>query len=95
MLTYACPKDRFNHKHHYDYVFLNHEPFTKDFKEGVSRLTSGRALFGRISGTEWSQVPDFIDQDKAAKAREDMAAKHVLYGDSVTYRQMCRYQSGR
>jgi hypothetical protein len=35
-----------------------------------------------------------IDEDKATKAREDMVRKKVIYGHSVTYRNMCRYNSG-
>ena len=35
-----------------------------------------------------------IDEDKARKAREDMIRKKVVYGHSVPYRNMCRFQSG-
>ena len=35
-----------------------------------------------------------IDEDKARLAREDMIRKKVIYGHSVPYRNMCRFQSG-
>lgn len=28
-------EDRFNHRYHYPYVFLNEEPFSDEFKESV------------------------------------------------------------
>lgn len=35
-----------------------------------------------------------IDEEKATKAREDMIRKKVIYGHSVPYRNMCRFNSG-
>lgn len=35
-----------------------------------------------------------IDEDKASKAREEMIRKKVIYGHSVPYRNMCRFNSG-
>jgi len=39
-------------------------------------------------------LPEWIDQKKAAKVRVEMAAKGIIYGDSISYRHMCRYESG-
>jgi len=41
----------------------------------------------------WS-IPNWIDEEKARKAREDMQARQVIYGGSLPYRHMCRFQSG-
>jgi len=41
----------------------------------------------------WS-VPSWIDEEKAKKAREDMESKRINYGESLPYRNMCRFQSG-
>lgn len=38
--------------------------------------------------------PRRIDEDKARKAREEMIRKKVIYGHSVPYRNMCRFNSG-
>lgn len=86
-------EDRFNRKFHYDWVFLNDKPFDDHFKRVIKNLVSGQAKFGLIPKEHWS-FPEWIDQDKAAKVREEMRAKQVIYGDSVSYRHMCRFESG-
>jgi alpha 1,2-mannosyltransferase len=35
-----------------------------------------------------------IDEEKASAAREEMIRKKVIYGFSVPYRNMCRFNSG-
>lgn len=86
-------EDRFNRNYHYDWVFLNDKPFDAEFKRVTSALISGKAYYGDIPQEHWS-FPDFIDQDKAAKVREDMGERKVIYGDSISYRHMCRFESG-
>lgn len=86
-------EDRFNRYFHYDWVFLNNEPFAQEFKDRVSRAVSGQAKFGLIPKEHWS-YPDFIDQDFAKKERDRMAADGVIYADSESYRHMCRFNSG-
>ena len=41
----------------------------------------------------WS-IPSWIDEERAQKARDDMAARNIIYGGSLPYRHMCRFQSG-
>lgn len=86
-------EDKFNRKYHYDWVFLNDEPFTEDFKLAIKALVSGTAKFGLIPKEHWS-YPAWIDQEKAALSREEMVAKKVIYGGSESYRHMCRFESG-
>lgn len=86
-------EDRFNNKFHYDWVFLNDEPFDDEFKRVTSAIVSGTTKYGLIPKEHWS-YPDWIDQEKAALAREQMVQKKVIYGGSVPYRHMCRYESG-
>jgi len=86
-------EDRFNHKFHYDWVFLNDVEFDERFKRVTKSLVSGNTYYGLIPKEHWS-FPDWIDQDKAAKVREQMRQKKVIYGDSVSYRHMCRFESG-
>lgn len=86
-------EDRFNHRYNYDWVFLNDQPFDDTFKKVTTALTSGNTKYGEIPKEHWS-FPEFIDQEKAQKVREDMAARKIIYGDSVSYRHMCRYESG-
>ncbi|KAI9774266.1 MAG: alpha 1,2-mannosyltransferase 2.4.1 [Geoglossum simile] len=86
-------EDRFNRQFNYDWVFLNDEPFDDTFRKVTSALVSGKTKYGLIPKEHWS-FPKWIDQKKAAKVREDMGAKKIIYGDSVSYRHMCRYESG-
>ncbi|KAK4051334.1 hypothetical protein OIV83_002818 [Microbotryomycetes sp. JL201] len=87
-------EDRFNHKFHYPYVFLNDEPFSEEFKKHTSAIASGLCQYGQVPAEHWSNHGDWIDEERAAKARQAMADKNVIYGDSVSYREMCRFQSG-
>ncbi|KAJ3785657.1 glycosyltransferase family 15 protein [Lentinula aff. detonsa] len=86
-------EDRFNSKFGYPYVLLNNEPFTDEFKRRVSVLIRSEVQFGLIPKEHWSQ-PDWIDEENAAKARKQMVATNVKYGGSVSYRNMCRFNSG-
>ncbi|CCK71750.1 alpha-1,2-mannosyltransferase KTR1 KNAG_0H03360 [Huiozyma naganishii CBS 8797] len=86
-------EDRFNHKFNYDWVFLNDEEFTDEFKDTVSALVSGTSKFGLIPKEHWS-FPSWIDQKKAARVRDQMREDKIIYGDSVSYRHMCRFESG-
>jgi alpha 1,2-mannosyltransferase len=86
-------EDRFNRRYNYDWVFLNDKPFDATFKKVTSSLVSGKTFYGEIPTEHWS-FPEWIDQDKAKKVREDMAERKIIYGDSVSYRHMCRFESG-
>ncbi|EMC91518.1 glycosyltransferase family 15 protein [Baudoinia panamericana UAMH 10762] len=86
-------EDRFNRKYHYDWVFLNDAEFDETFISVTTALVSGNTRYGKIDSYHWG-FPDFIDQEKAAAVREDMHERKIIYGDSVSYRHMCRYESG-
>ncbi|KAI0483122.1 glycosyltransferase family 15 protein [Xylariaceae sp. FL0804] len=86
-------EDRFNRRYNYDWVFLNDKPFDDTFKKVTSSLVSGKTHYGEIPPEHWS-FPEWIDQDKAKKVREDMHQRKIIYGDSISYRHMCRFESG-
>ena len=86
-------EDRFNRNYNYDWVFLNDKPFDDNFKQVTTSLVSGKTHYGEIPEEHWS-FPSFIDQEKARKVREDMAQRKIIYGDSISYRHMCRFESG-
>ncbi|KAJ2975068.1 hypothetical protein NUW58_g8461 [Xylaria curta] len=73
--------------------FLNDKPFDDTFKKVTTSLVSGKTHYGEIPYEHWS-FPEHIDQDKAKKVREDMAQRKIIYGDSISYRHMCRFESG-
>ena len=86
-------EDRFNRHYHYDWVFLNDKPFDDEFKKITTALISGRTRYGKVPHEHWS-FPEWIDEEKARKVREDMAERKIIYGDSTSYRHMCRFESG-
>ncbi|KAL1924033.1 uncharacterized protein VTP21DRAFT_7068 [Calcarisporiella thermophila] len=86
-------ENRFNKKFHYPYVFLNDEPFNEQFIELTKGIISGEAKYGVIPKEHWS-IPTWIDEEKARLAREEMERKQVIYGGSLPYRHMCRFNSG-
>ncbi|EFR00174.1 alpha-1,2 mannosyltransferase KTR1 [Nannizzia gypsea CBS 118893] len=86
-------EDRFNKDYHYDWVFLNDAEFSDEFKKFTTRLVSGKTHYGLIPKEHWS-YPSWIDQNKAAEVRKTMKQKEIIYGDSESYRHMCRYESG-
>ncbi|KAK7039323.1 glycosyltransferase family 15 protein [Favolaschia claudopus] len=86
-------EDRFNTRHHYPYVLLNDEPFTDEFKRRVSAVVSSEVQYGQVPREHWVQ-PEWIDEDRATKGRDQLVAENVIYGGSVSYRNMCRFNSG-
>ncbi|THC99794.1 hypothetical protein EYZ11_000724 [Aspergillus tanneri] len=86
-------EDRFNRDYHYDWVFLNDKPFDDTFKKVTTALVSGNTFYGVIPTEHWS-YPNWIDQNKASEVRKEMGEKRIIYGDSESYRHMCRYESG-
>jgi alpha 1,2-mannosyltransferase len=86
-------EDRFNRRFNYDWVFLNDKPFDATFKRITTSLVSGTTHYAEIPKEHWS-FPPHIDQEKAKKVREDMAQRKIIYGDSIPYRHMCRFESG-
>ncbi|KAJ7016821.1 glycolipid 2-alpha-mannosyltransferase-domain-containing protein [Mycena alexandri] len=86
-------EDRFNRRHGYPFVLLNDEPFTEEFKRRLNAVASGEVFYGQVPREHWVQ-PDWIDEDRATKGREQLVADNVIYGGSVSYRNMCRFNSG-
>ncbi|KAJ6471216.1 glycosyltransferase family 15 protein [Mycena vulgaris] len=77
-------EDRFNRDYGYPY---------DEFKKRISALTHAKIEFGVIPHDWWFQ-PSWIDEDKATEARKKMSEQGIIYADSVSYRNMCRFNSG-
>ncbi|KIJ07073.1 glycosyltransferase family 15 protein, partial [Paxillus involutus ATCC 200175] len=86
-------EDRFNRKFGYPYVLLNDEPFDEEFKRCVSVLSPAPMEFGLIPHDHWN-APSWIDEQKATEARKKMGEDGIIYGDNLSYRNMCRFNSG-
>ncbi|KAH8979435.1 glycosyltransferase family 15 protein [Lactarius akahatsu] len=91
--TVKVLEDRFNRNYRYPWVFLNDQPFTEDFKRRVSILTSGPVYFEKILDEHWYH-PKWINETLAQEGRRKMEEDGVIYGGSVSYRNMCRFNSG-
>ena len=59
----------------------------------ISILSAATMEFGLIPPEHWLQ-PDSIDEDKATASRNKMMEDNIIYGGSVSYRNMCRFNSG-
>ncbi|CAG8433747.1 11075_t:CDS:2 [Ambispora gerdemannii] len=86
-------EDRWNKKFHYPYVFLNDVEFTDEFKELTTGITESETSYGLVPTEMWS-YPSWINQTKADENRERMEKDNIIYGGSLPYRHMCRFNSG-
>lgn len=59
----------------------------------ISNVVSGPVSFGLIPHDHWFQ-PDWIDEEKASEGRKKMEQDGIIYGGSLSYRNMCRFNSG-
>lgn len=83
-------ESRFNHKFNYPWIFLNEQPFTEQFKELTTKAAApSKTHYGLVDESMWG-YPSWINQRKAAKIRKIM--EYLPYGDSESYRHMCRFQ---
>ncbi|KAF5346642.1 hypothetical protein D9758_013190 [Tetrapyrgos nigripes] len=88
-------EDRFNRYYRYPYVLLNDKEWEPSVVEDVRWRDAGSLsfVFGVVPSSDWVQ-PDWIDEDKAKESRDKMVEENVIYGGSVSYRNMCRFNSG-
>lgn len=86
-------EDRFNRKYHYDWVFMNDVPFTEQFIEATTAMASGNAYHVLIPSEDWD-CPNHINHDLFEKRIDIMSSSGILYGQSKSYRNMCRFNSG-
>ncbi|KAJ1919138.1 alpha-1,2-mannosyltransferase ktr1 [Mycoemilia scoparia] len=85
-------EDRFNREYGYPYILLNDEPFTTSFMRGLQRITKSRVHFGLLDKKAWGYSP-YVSESKVAKKLEENKNRYI-YGGSLSYRFMCRFQSG-
>ncbi|KAI0919620.1 hypothetical protein AcW1_003175 [Taiwanofungus camphoratus] len=86
-------EEKFNKQFGYPWIFLNNVPFSNEFKERMSAIVSGPVTFALIPPHHWYQ-PDWIDEEKATEGRRKMTEDGIIYAGSVSYRNMCRFNSG-
>jgi len=88
-------EERFNGRFEYPYVFLNDVPFGERFKQAIRQIigVNRSVSFGTVPTDHWS-YPSWINVTRADEARADMEKRNIIYGGSLSYRHMCRYNSG-
>ncbi|ODQ57567.1 glycosyltransferase family 15 protein [Wickerhamomyces anomalus NRRL Y-366-8] len=86
-------EDRFNKKYRYPWTFLNDVPFDAEFIEATSLMASGETEYGLIPSEDWNRPP-WINETQFEESLQQMTEAKVLYGDSRSYRNMCRFNSG-
>ncbi|RPA85769.1 nucleotide-diphospho-sugar transferase, partial [Ascobolus immersus RN42] len=85
----------FNNKsdHHYTWIFFSEDKFTDTFKKRVGEVVSGEAKFVQIPEEHWG-IPEWVDRERFADSLEYLGAIGVGKGWMVSYRHMCRWNSG-
>ncbi|EMD36044.1 glycosyltransferase family 15 protein [Gelatoporia subvermispora B] len=86
-------EEKFNFRFNYPWIFLNEVEFSDEFKANMTELASGQVTFGVIPSDHWYQ-PEWIDEERATEGRNRLVEADVIYGGSVSYRNMCRFNSG-
>ncbi|TBU02170.1 glycolipid 2-alpha-mannosyltransferase, partial [Hamiltosporidium magnivora] len=83
----------FNKQYNYPYVFLNDNDFTEEFKSKIKSVVSSTVEFGKINYPMWGP-PKHINMDKAKENMKSLESQNIIYGGSLSYRNMCRFFSG-
>ncbi|CCK69373.1 mannosyltransferase YUR1 KNAG_0C02620 [Huiozyma naganishii CBS 8797] len=86
-------EDSFNRMYHYDWTFMNDVPFSPEFIEATTAMASGRTQYALIPSEDWDR-PQWINETRFEEALNTMEEDGVLYGNSKSYRNMCRFNSG-
>ncbi|KAI9728663.1 MAG: hypothetical protein M1828_002769 [Chrysothrix sp. TS-e1954] len=82
-----------NHKYKYPWIFFNDEPFNDEFKAATQNLTSARCYYEVVPDAHWS-LPDWVDEGRFMNSLEYLGAIGVGKGWMISYRHMCRWNSG-
>ncbi|KAI9790112.1 MAG: hypothetical protein M1835_001207 [Candelina submexicana] len=82
-----------NRKYQYPWVFFNDEPFSDEFKAATQNLTSAQCYYEVVPEEHWS-LPDWIDEGRFMNSLEYLGAIGVGKGWMISYRHMCRWNSG-
>ena len=84
---------QWNHKYNYPWVFFNDESFSDEFKATTQALTSAKCYYETVPEEHWL-LPDWIDEGRFMDSLEYLGAIGVGKGWMISYRHMCRWNSG-
>ncbi|KAJ2683583.1 hypothetical protein GGH99_004316, partial [Coemansia sp. RSA 1285] len=85
-------EDRFNRRFKYPYVLLNDQNFTQEFRDGIAAITKNEVRYGILDENFWNYSPSVTPEETELKLQVNK--NRYLYGGSLSYRFMCRFQSG-
>ncbi|KAJ2844483.1 hypothetical protein IWW36_005169 [Coemansia brasiliensis] len=85
-------EDRFNRRFKYPYVILNDQNFTQEFMDGIKMITKNEVRYGVLDDTLWGYSPSVTPNQTEIMLERNK--NRYLYGGSLSYRFMCRFQSG-
>ena len=91
--TVQSIEKHFNQWFHYPIVFLNDEPFSKEFISAMNATVSGEARFELVPKKEWL-FPEWMDVADAKASIKAQGEAGILYAGLETYHHMCRFYSG-
>ncbi|KAI5792277.1 nucleotide-diphospho-sugar transferase [Pyronema domesticum] len=86
-------EDRFNRNYKYPWTFMNDKPFTEDFIKYTTGMASGPVEYVVIPESNWS-VPSTLNSTVIEDGMKNLQNAGVIYGGSLSYRHMCRFNSG-
>lgn len=100
---------QWNRKYNYPWIFFNDEPFSDEFKvrtrclaesqplicrqAATQNLTTAQCYYEVVPNDHWS-LPEWIDEGRFMNSLEYLGAIGVGKGWMVSYRHMCRWNSG-
>lgn len=92
--TVQSVQDRYNHRFHHDWVFLNDDVFLDQFIVYLSlHIPHGTLTFAQVPPEHWL-YPSWLNQTLAAEKRHQLHLQDVVYAQSESYRHMCRFYLG-
>ncbi|KAI5779249.1 nucleotide-diphospho-sugar transferase [Geopyxis carbonaria] len=86
-------EDRFNNRYKYPWTFMNDQPFSESFIKYTTGMASGPVEYVVIPKDNWS-VPDKFNMTVINQGMSKMVQDGIIYGGSLSYRHMCRFNSG-
>lgn len=93
LMTVQSVEARFNHKYHYDWVFVSHRPINQVSRRLLANSVSGTSIFYQIPKIQWG-FPLGVRRDLAAKLRRRSKLNGITTGISDYFRFRSRYQAG-
>jgi mannosyltransferase len=104
ILSMRSLERRFNQWFNYPWIFLNDEPFTKEFETRVEEVASGDFKFGVIPKSKWNFNQQNLNNNNNnnnnnnkiffEESIENQGDRGIMYGNMQSYHSMCRFYSG-